>query len=87
MGQAGASPLGPLGSLPRGYLTELRAAEAAYRMAGSHVDITERKRAEEERERLLARERDARAEAEAAVRVLEEARQALQRSEQQYHSR
>jgi PAS domain S-box-containing protein len=58
----------------------------AYRMAGSHVDVTERKRAEEERECLLARERDARAEAEAAVRVLEEARQALSASERQYHS-
>jgi PAS domain S-box-containing protein len=38
---------------------------------------------EEERDRLLVREHEARAEAEAAVRVLEEARQALRGSEQQ----
>jgi PAS domain S-box-containing protein len=49
-------------------------------------DITERKRAEEERDRLLVREREARAEAEAAVRVLEEAREALRASEAQYRS-
>jgi PAS domain S-box-containing protein len=49
-------------------------------------DITERKRAEEERDRLLVRERQARAEAEAAVRVLEEAREALRASEEQYRS-
>jgi PAS domain S-box-containing protein len=62
------------------------ASGKAYRMAGSHVDITDRKRTEQERERLLASERDARAEAEAAVRVLEEARRALYASEQQYHT-
>jgi PAS domain S-box-containing protein len=49
-------------------------------------DITERKRAEEERRLLLVREREARSDAEAAVRVLEEARQALRASEEQYRS-
>jgi PAS domain S-box-containing protein len=38
-------------------------------LLGFFADITERKRAEEERERLLARERAARAEAEAAFRI------------------
>jgi PAS domain S-box-containing protein len=58
----------------------------AHRMAGSHVDITERKLAEEERDRLLIREREARSQAEAAVCVLEEAREALRASEEQYRS-
>src|SRR5262249_20494762 len=49
-------------------------------------DITQRKQAEEERDRLLAREREARAEAEAALRALEESRAALCASEQQYRS-
>jgi PAS domain S-box-containing protein len=62
------------------------ASGKAYRMAGSHVDITERRRADAERDRLLASERDARAEAEVAVRVLEDARLALAASEQQYRS-
>jgi PAS domain S-box-containing protein len=57
-----------------------------YRMAGSHEDITDRKKAEEERDRLLIQEREARSQAEAAVRVLEEAREALRASEEQYRS-
>jgi PAS domain S-box-containing protein len=49
-------------------------------------DITRRKQAEEERDRFLVREREARAEAEAALRALEESRAALRASEQQYRS-
>jgi PAS domain S-box-containing protein len=48
-------------------------------MAGSHVDVTERRQAEEERDRLLVREQEARARA-------EEAREALRASEEQYRS-
>lgn len=49
-------------------------------------EISQRKRAEEERDRLLVREREARAAAEAALRVLQEAREALRASEEQYRS-
>jgi PAS domain S-box-containing protein len=49
-------------------------------------NISERKQAEAERDRLLAREREARAEAETGVRVLAQAREALRASEEQYRS-
>ena len=43
-----------------------------YRLAGLGMDITERKQAEEERQRLLSREQAARAEAESANRIKDE---------------
>jgi PAS domain S-box-containing protein len=49
-------------------------------------DISERKRAEEARDRSLAAERQARAEADAAVRVLEQARESLRASEPPYRA-
>jgi PAS domain S-box-containing protein len=58
----------------------------ATRLIALCQDVTKRKRAEEERDRLLVRERESRGEAEAAVRILEEARTALRASEEQYRS-
>jgi PAS domain S-box-containing protein len=55
-------------------------------LVGISHDITARKQAEEERGRLLAREREARAEAEAALRVRDETLLALRTSEEQYRS-
>jgi len=54
--------------LDRAYIAR-DATGRALRMIGSMLDITERKRAEEEREALLVREREARAEAERANRI------------------
>ena len=47
-------------------------AGRAVRQVGVMIDITDRKRAEEERERLLAREKQAREQAEAATRAKDE---------------
>src|SRR5262249_37353996 len=63
----------------------------ADRVQPSHLialcqDITQRKQAEAERDRLLVRERDARAATEAALRALEQSRAAARASEEQYRS-
>jgi PAS domain S-box-containing protein len=55
-------------------------------LVGISHDITERRQAEEERARLLERERAARAEAEAALRARDESLQALRVSEEQYRA-
>ena len=59
------------------YLKNIEAAAAQAEQAGRHVEelnhyIEERKRAQEERDRLLVREQEARAEAEAANRIKDE---------------
>jgi PAS domain S-box-containing protein len=56
-------------SIGRGYYNQ---DGTAIRMAGVALDITNRKQAEQERERLLERERAAREEAEAANRIKDE---------------
>jgi PAS domain S-box-containing protein len=61
-------------------------AGAVVGLVGMSHDVTERREAEEERAALLAREQEARAEAEAAVRARDESLQALRASEEQYRS-
>jgi PAS domain S-box-containing protein len=67
------------------------ALSRADRVQPSHLialcqDITQRKQAEDERDRLLVCERDARAATEAALRALEQSRAAARASEEQYRS-